>query len=67
MSEQLLIETIQNLLGAFDTPLRRMKFPSDFGDEACQIARDLLVTLGKKERRIVVGANTYGWNHEDEE
>jgi len=40
-SHQELVDTVQNLLGAFDTPLRRAKMPSDFGDEVCQLAREL--------------------------
>lgn len=40
-----LADALQNMLGAFDTPVRRMKYPSDFGDEAIKSAHKALVLL----------------------
>lgn len=38
-------DAVENLLGVFDTPLRRMKMPSDFGDEAIATARAALASI----------------------
>lgn len=38
-------EALENMLGAFDTPVRRLKYPSDFGDEAIATAREALASI----------------------
>ena len=43
--ERLLLDTIRNLLGAFDTPVRRLKFPSKFGDDVCSQAAEVVREL----------------------
>lgn len=42
---QALADALQNMLGAFDTPVRRLKYPSDFGDEAIESAHKALALL----------------------
>lgn len=42
-------ESLENMLGAFDTPLRRMKMPSDFGDEAIASARKALASIKNQD------------------
>ena len=37
-----LVEALRNMVGCFDTPIRRRKFPSDIGDRACQEAHAAL-------------------------
>lgn len=48
-TRQELIETIQNLMGAFDTPLGRLKISGDFPDEARKLAREVLSRLSKED------------------
>lgn len=35
-------DSIKNLLGAVDTPVRRLKYPYNFLDEAIKIAKELI-------------------------
>ena len=42
-----LLDACQNMLGAFDTPIRRRKLPGSLGDEAIETAR-AAVALGFK-------------------
>lgn len=42
-------DALANMLGAFDTPLRRAKMPSYFGDEVCNLARELMLELKELE------------------
>jgi len=44
--EERLVDAIKNLLGAFDSPVRRLKFPSDFGDDAIKDAKEALRDAG---------------------
>ncbi len=37
-----LVEAIQNMLGAFDNPARRLKYKSDFADTTISIAKKAL-------------------------
>lgn len=39
-------DAVLNLLGAFDSPVRRIKFPSDFGDEVIKLAKEALRDAG---------------------
>ena len=47
-AHQELVDTVKNLLGAFDTPVRRVKMRSDFGDHVCRLARELLTKLEER-------------------
>jgi hypothetical protein len=38
-------EALENMLGAFDTPVRRLKYPSGFADEAIATARTALASV----------------------
>jgi len=42
-----LADALENMLGAFNTPVRRVKLPSDFGDEACKSAEAALRKAGR--------------------
>lgn len=57
--ERLLLDTIRNLLGAFDTPVRRLKFPSEFGDEVCSQAAEVVRELdGEYDGKLAANAAT---------
>lgn len=38
-------EALLNMLGAFDSPVRRLKFPGEFQDEAIKSARDAVAPI----------------------
>ena len=46
-------DALMNLLGAFDNATRRLKFPSDFGDEAIKTAHSALDRAGCPRRPVV--------------
>ena len=46
-------DALINMLGAFDNAARRLKFPSDFGDEAIESAHAALESAGCRRRPIV--------------
>lgn len=57
--ERLLLDTIRNLLGAFDTPVRRLKFPSKFGDEVCGQAAEVVRELDSEyDDKLAANATT---------
>jgi hypothetical protein len=41
------LDAIENLMGAFNTPLRRLKFPGIFQDEVIDFARNVLKKHGR--------------------
>jgi len=43
-----ILDALENMTGAFDTPFRRIKFPGPFQDEVCTIARDVLRKFGRR-------------------
>lgn len=47
-----LIENILNLLGAFDTPIAKRKFSSEFTKQAILEAKQQLVSMGVKARSL---------------
>jgi len=43
------LDAIENLMGAFNTPLCRLKFPGIFQDEVIDFARNVLKKYGRKQ------------------
>jgi hypothetical protein len=43
-----MLDALENMVGAFDTPLRRIKMPGEFQDEVCNLARGVLRKFGRR-------------------